>query len=184
MLFVVIIIYFIITLNNNQGRSKLLSRCSPCSCELWRVCRIQLQNRTETTGTKSETPQPMQQSASDSGFVDRRQPSLDDQRQRHVSGPMIGLARSGSGVRGAPLSSGALHKSGSTILRRIGRTESTDRPFDMPTSRSSVSFSVDKVETMGSRKSMTSRATRTTVVSRAEYHGDLKPAIVAVSITF
>jgi len=105
--------------------------------------------------------------------------------RRHSMG--LGSLRRTSQQGGASTQPG-LRKSRSTqsmILRRTGTTATTSRPYDWPTSRSYVSFAGTGGQLPLSRsgKSLTSVRTRQTIISRKEYHEDLKPAIVAVSLS-
>jgi len=92
----------------------------------------------------------------------------------------VGPARRGSQEPG-------LRKSRSTqsmILRRTGSTATTSRPYDWNTSRSYVSVGAGgKLPLSRSGKSLTSVRTRQTIISRKDYHEDLKPTIVAVCFT-
>jgi len=84
----------------------------------------------------------------------------------------------GSG-RGEP----GLRKSRSTqsmILRRTGSTATTSRPYDWRKTRSYVSSGQLPLSRSG--KSLTSVRTRQTIISRRDYHEDLKPTIVAVRL--
>jgi len=92
----------------------------------------------------------------------------------------MALDRRGSD-RGAP----GLRKSRSTqsmILRRTGSTATTSRPYDWRTTRSYVSCG-GQLPLSRSGKSLTSVRTRQTIISRKDYHEDLKPTIVAVSFS-
>jgi len=93
--------------------------------------------------------------------------------------------RRASGGGGAP----GLRKSRSTqsmILRRTGSTATTSRPYDWRPIRSYVGFTGGegggKLPLSRSGKSLTSVRTRQTIISRKDYHEDLKPTIVAVSV--
>ena len=102
--------------------------------------------------------------------------------RRHSTGP----GRRGSGGDGP-----GLHKSRSTqsmILRRTGSTATTSRPYDWRPTRSYVSFAGGggggQLPLSRSGKSLTSVRTRQTIISRKDYHEDLKPTIVGVRLHF
>jgi len=126
-------------------------------------------------------------SQNSSSVPPRRDEPLDQRRHSLSSGR---AAQHGGGAAGAPASAAAsgpgLRKSRSTqsmILRRTGSTATTSRPYDWRTSRSYVSFATPgQLPLSRSGKSLTSVRTRQTIISRKEYHEDLKPAIVAVSL--
>ena len=101
-------------------------------------------------------------------------------QRRHSMGQSSDRRRSQGGD--APTQPG-LRKSRSTqsmILRRTGSTPTTSRPYDWRTPRS---YTTGQLPLSRSGKSLTSVRTRQTVISRKEYHEDLKPAIVGVSLS-
>jgi len=108
--------------------------------------------------------------------------------RRHSMGHGGGPRRSSQqGTTAGPVTTAAgaagpgLRKSRSTqsmILRRTGSTATTSRPYDW---RSSArSYTTGQLPLSRSGKSLTSVRTRQTIISRKEYHEDLKPAIVHV----
>jgi len=98
----------------------------------------------------------------------------DQAGRRHSMGPFRGSQQPG------------LRKSRSTqsmILRRTGSTATTSRPYDWRPTRSYVGVSGGgQLPLSRSGKSLTSVRTRATIISRKDYHEDLKPTIVAVSL--
>jgi len=112
------------------------------------------------------------------GQTDQDEPRRHSLSMRRASG-------GGPGGGGAP----GLRKSRSTqsmILRRTGSTATTSRPYDWRPTRSYVGFTGGegggKLPLSRSGKSLTSVRTRQTIISRKDYHEDLKPTIVAVSV--
>ena len=103
--------------------------------------------------------------------------------RRHSVGQGSSLRRRSQGAGDAAAATQpGLRKSRSTqsmILRRTGSTATTSRPYDWRTPRS---YTTGQLPLSRSGKSLTSVRTRQTIISRKEYHEDLKPAIVAVSV--
>jgi len=106
--------------------------------------------------------------------------------RRHSVGQGSSLRRRSQGAPGgdaAAATQPGLRKSRSTqsmILRRTGSTATTSRPYDWRTPRS---YTTGQLPLSRSGKSLTSVRTRQTIISRKEYHEDLKPAIVAVNLS-
>jgi len=116
--------------------------------------------------------------ASQNSVPDQHTDQTDQSGQRRHS-----MGASGRASGGGP----GLHKSRSTqsmILRRTGSTATTSRPYDWRSTRSYVSFTgAGQLPLSRSGKSLTSVRTRQTIISRKDYHEDLKPTIAAVSLS-
>jgi len=141
--------------------------------------------RGDAKPTSASQKQPVAAAAAPAAVpADETDDELAGRQRRHSMGQSDRRgSRRGSG--GTDAAKPGLHKSTSTqsMYRRTGSTPTTSRPYDWRPTRSYVSFTGGAgggLPRGSSGKSLTSVRTRQTIISRKDYHEDLKPTIAAV----